>query len=80
MKPDRPLSSEDIDAALIRLKQRYAAGNEPMARWMTETMAKLETRLAKDVTDPRELAEARAAALAFIRMTLEQWAKRAPHE
>lgn len=80
MKPDRPLSSEDIDAALIRLKQRYAAGNEPMARWMMETMAKLETRLAKDVKDPRDLAEARAAALVFIRMTLEQWAKRPPHE
>lgn len=80
MKPDKPRSSEDIDAALIRLTQRYAAGNEPMARWMTETMAKLEKRLAKDVKDPRDLAEARVAALAFIRIPLEQWAKRPPHE
>jgi hypothetical protein len=71
-------ASDEAKAAVLRLRQRFSGRRDPMAVWVTDTLAALEKRL-EVVTDESEKAEARKAGLAFIRATLEEWANKPPH-
>lgn len=71
-------ASDEAAAAVLRLQVKFAGRRDPIAVWVTDTLAALEKRL-ETVSDDRQKAEARRAGLAFIRATLEEWAKKPPH-
>ncbi|MGR6466361.1 hypothetical protein [Rhizobium sp. PAMB 3182] len=71
-------ASDEAEAAILRLQAKFSGRRDPMAAWVTDTLAALEKRL-EAVTDESQKAEARRAGLAFIRATLEEWAKKPPH-
>ncbi|MCQ2004938.1 hypothetical protein [Rhizobium sp. NRK18] len=71
-------ASDKAEAAILRLQAKFSGRRDPMAVWVSDTLAALEKRL-EAVTDERQKAEARRAGLAFIRATLEEWAKKPPH-
>jgi hypothetical protein len=71
---------EQLDLVVARMRDRLAGRNALLAVWFVETMAVMEARFAETQEDPRDLAPARAAALAFVKAALHQWATRPPHE
>ncbi|MBB3311163.1 hypothetical protein FHT78_002907 [Rhizobium sp. BK196] len=71
---------EETDAAIARVRERLAARNAVLARWFTDTLAVMEAKIASRLDDPRDLAQARAAAFLFVRRALHQWATRPVHE
>ena len=71
---------EETDAAIARVRERLAARNAILARWFTDTLAVMEAKIASRLDDPRDLAQARAAAFLFVRRALHQWATRPVHE
>ena len=71
---------EQLDLVITRMRDRLAGRNALLAVWFVETMAVMEARFAEAQDDPRDLAPARAAALAFVKAALHQWATRPPHE
>lgn len=70
--------SDEAEASILRLQAKFSGRRDPMAVWVSDTLAALEKRL-EAVADQRQKAEARRAGLAFIRATLEEWAKKPPH-
>jgi len=71
---------EQLDLVIARTRDRLAGRNALLAVWFVETIAVMEARFAEAQEDPRDLAAARAAALAFVKAALHQWATRPPHE
>lgn len=71
---------EQLDLVIARTRDRLAGRNALLAVWFVETMAVMEARFSEAQEDPRDLAAARAAALAFVKAALHQWATRPPHE
>ncbi len=71
---------EETDAAIARMRERLAARNAVLARWFTDTLAFMETKIASRLDDPGDLAQARAAAFLFVKRALHQWASRPVHE
>ena len=71
---------EETDAAIARVRERLAARNAVLARWFTDTLAVMEAKIVSRLDDPRDLAQARAAAFLFVRRALHQWATRPVHE
>lgn len=73
-------SLEETDAAITRMRERLAARNAVLARWFTDTLTVMEAKIASRLDDPRDLAQARAAAFLFVKAALHQWASRPAHE
>lgn len=73
-------SVEETDAAISHMRERLAARNVVLARWFTDTLTVMETKIASRLDDPRDLAQARAAAFLFVKAALHQWASRPAHE
>ncbi|MBB4237519.1 hypothetical protein [Rhizobium esperanzae] len=71
---------EQLDLVIDRMRARLAGRNALLANWFDETMRVMEARFAETLEDPRDLASARAAALAFVKAALHQWATRPAHE
>jgi hypothetical protein len=71
--------SDGAEAAVLRLRQKFSGRRDPMAVRVTDTLAALEKRLAVSGVNESEKAAARKAGLAFIRVTLEEWANKPPH-
>ncbi|TBA20460.1 hypothetical protein ELH22_05960 [Rhizobium ruizarguesonis] len=71
---------ELLNLVITRMRDRLAARDALLAAWFVETMAVMETRFSEAQDDPLDLAPARAAALAFVKAALHQWATRPPHE
>jgi hypothetical protein len=72
-------ASDEAEAAVLWLRRKFSGRRDPMAVWVTGTLAALEKRLAVSGVSESEKAEARKAGLAFIRATLEEWANNPPH-
>ncbi|MDC9832784.1 hypothetical protein [Rhizobium binxianense] len=71
---------EQLDLVICRMRARLSGRNLLLARWFEETMTAMEARFAERLEDPSDLAPARAAALAFVKAALHQWATRPAHE
>ncbi|EJC73715.1 hypothetical protein [Rhizobium hidalgonense] len=71
---------EQLALVTDRMHARLAARNVVRASWFDETMTLMEARFAERLEDPHDLASPRAAALAFIKAALHQWATRPAHE
>lgn len=71
------VSADALEAAIAEFLAREAAGNAPLKRWVNSTMAGFERKFAA-IADPHERAQARTAALMFIRSSLEEWSRKPP--
>ena len=67
---DRP-TLEDIEATVERLEARLGASPDPEVRSLLHRYHKLDARFRADLSDPRDLALSRAAALMLIRFVAE---------
>ncbi|MBB4289023.1 hypothetical protein GGE16_001039 [Rhizobium leguminosarum] len=67
---------EQLDLVICRMRARLSGRNLLLARWFDETMTAMEARFAERLEDPSDPAPARAAALAFVKAALHQWATR----
>lgn len=69
-----PPSLEELEATVTRMTERYAASDDPRVVEVLRAVRTLDGRFMADLSDPRDLALARACALMFVRATIEGWA------
>ncbi|MHB0952890.1 MAG: hypothetical protein ACYC10_13315 [Allorhizobium sp.] len=67
-------SLEELEATVSRMTERYAASDDPRVVELIRAVRTLDRRFMADLSDPRDLALARACALMFVRATIEGWA------
>jgi hypothetical protein len=67
---DRP-TLEDIEATVERLEARLGASPDPEVQALLHRYHKLDARFRADLSDPRDLALSRGAALMLIRFVAE---------
>jgi hypothetical protein len=64
-------NQRELDETIARLTARYAASSDPRARHLMEVYARLSARFSDDLSDRRDIALSRGAALMMVKYLLE---------
>ncbi|WP_454287757.1 hypothetical protein [Rhizobium arsenicireducens] len=66
-------SLEELEATVTHMTERYAASDDQRVVELIRVIRTLDRRFMADLSDPRDLALARASALMVVRAVLETW-------